>query len=423
MTAGIPEPPLSHKHIGMKIAADRSIVHMDLDTFFVSVECLHNSQLKGKPLIIGGKSDRGVVASCSYEARKFGIHSAMPIRLAKRLCPDVTIISGDMEQYSRYSGMVTDIIRERSPVFEKSSIDEFYIDISGMDRFFGSYEWSSELRQLIIRETGLPISFGLSINKTVAKIATGEAKPSGQMAVPRNGEKAFLAPLSISRIPMVGKKNYMLLRNMGVATIATLSQMPMDLLERVFGKYGLLLWKRANAIDHTPVVPYMDQKSLSSERTFDKDTIDLVKLKAVFVALTERLAFQLRKMRKLTACITVKIRYSNFDTHTQQAVIPYTASDKTLIEKAKELFDKLYQRRMLIRLVGVRLSNLVQGNYQIDLFNDTPQRIQLHQAMDKIRNRYGARAIIRSTGIPGSGDRHEKALLERARREGIGFRG
>src|SRR5210317_1256504 len=182
---------------------NRSIVHMDLDTFFVSCERLLDSRLNGKPVLIGGTSDRGVVASCSYEARRFGIHSAMPMRMAKQLCPEAVILRGNSGIYSKYSTMVTDIIKENVPLYEKSSIDEFYIDLSGMDKFFGSYKLASELRNKVIKETGLPISFGLSINKTVAKIATGEAKPNNKIRISKGTEKPFLAPLSIRKIPMV----------------------------------------------------------------------------------------------------------------------------------------------------------------------------------------------------------------------------
>ena len=202
-----------------------TIVHMDLDTFFVAVERLMNSKLVGKPVIVGGFSDRSVVSSCSYEARKFGVHSAMPMKMARMLCPDAIVVRGDMEQYTKYSGMVTDVIAESAPVYEKASIDEHYLDITGMDRFFGSMKWTHELRQRIISETGLPISLGLSVNKTVCKIATGEAKPNGELEIPVERVIPFLGPLSISKIPGIGEKTYRLLRSMGIATIDTLGHL------------------------------------------------------------------------------------------------------------------------------------------------------------------------------------------------------
>jgi DNA polymerase-4 len=377
----------------------RTVVHMDLDTFFVSVERLRNSELNNKPVIIGGLGDRGVVASCSYEARKYGVHSAMPMKMARNLCNDATIIRGDMDSYSKYSRLVTDVIAEEAPLYEKASIDEHYLDISGMDRFFGSWKWSQELRRRIIRETGLPISFGLSINKTVSKIATGEAKPDGELHVPRPGVQTFLNPLSIRKIPMVGGKTYQTLRTMGVTTIEVLSQIPMDMMGQVMGKNGVAIWKKAHGVDHTPVVPYHERKSISHETTFEKDSIDVIHMKEKLVRMVEKLAYELRKKEKLAGTITVKIRYSNFDTHTQQKQIPYTSFDHVLIHEAKELFDKLYTRRMLIRLIGVKVSNMVSGVQQINMFEDTPEMINLYQAMDNIRNRFGNGAVRRAVGM------------------------
>jgi DNA polymerase-4 len=366
---------------------------MDLDTFFVSVERLGNSDLAGKPVIIGGLSDRGVVASCSYEARRYGIHSAMPVKLARQLCSEAVFIRGDMERYSKYSNLVTDIIADAAPVYEKASIDEHYIDITGLDRFFGCLQWSHELRQRIIRETGLPISLGLSVNKTVSKIATGEAKPNGLRDVPAPVVQPFLNPLSISKIPMIGPQTYKLLRSMGIITIETLSQIPMDMMERVLGQNGISIWKKANGIDATPVQPWSEQKSMSSERTFEQDTTDIRQLESTLLRMTEALAFELRQKQKMTACVTVKIRYSDFDTYTLQKRIPYTSFDHILKEVVKGLFHQLYNRRLLIRLVGVRLSQLVSGTYQMNLFEDSPEMVRLYQSLDTIRKRYGKHAI------------------------------
>ncbi len=378
---------------------NRQVMHMDLDSFFVSVERLINPKLIGKPVLVGGTSDRGVVASCSYEARTFGIHSAMPMRMARQLCPDAIIVRGDHEQYSNFSNQVTEIIKENVPVYEKSSIDEFYVDLSGMDKFFGCYKLAGEIRQKIIKETGLPISFALSTNKTVAKVGTGEAKPNGQMEVAFGNEKLFLAPLSIKKIPMVGDKTYQLLRNMGIEKVKTVQEMPVQVMQKVLGENGVSLWKKANGIDNSPVEPYNERKSISTECTFDKDTIDTLHLKRVLINMTEKLGFQLRNEEKLTACVTVKIRYSDFNTYTMQARIAYTALDNVLIEKVKELFEKLFQRRMLIRLIGIRFSHLIQGTYQFDLFNDTTEHLQLYQAMDKLRRRFGEGSVMRAAGL------------------------
>jgi DNA polymerase IV len=380
-------------------AMDRSIVHIDLDTFFVSVERLQNSKLIGRPVLVGGSSDRGVVAACSYEAREFGIHSAMPMRMARQLCPDAVVVKGDHAQYSLFSETITDIISESVPVYEKTSIDEFYMDLTGMERFFGCYKLATDLRQKIMKQTGLPISFALSTNKTVAKVGTGEAKPNGQKEIPSGTEKSFLAPLSVRKIPMVGEKTYHLLRGMGVQWISTVQQMPVDIMEQVLGQNGTVIWRKANGIDNTPVIPYSERKSISSERTFERDTIDVSAIKAILVSMTEKLAFQLRTEQKLTACVTVKIRYSDFNTYTLQSRIPYTSMDHVLMEKVKELFGKLYQKRMLIRLVGVKFSHLVQGNYQYNLFEDVTERAQLYQAMDRIRKRFGSDAILSAVGL------------------------
>ncbi|MBK6348049.1 MAG: DNA polymerase IV [Bacteroidales bacterium] len=377
----------------------RTIVHMDLDTFFVSVERLNNSRLIGLPVIIGGMSDRGVVAGCSYEARTFGVHSAMPMKMARALCPDALVIRGDMEQYTRYSNEVTSIIAEDAPVYEKASIDEHYLDITGIDRFFGAVKWSHELRQRIIRETGLPISLGLSVNKTVSKIATGQAKPNGELEISRERIMPFLSPLSISKIPGIGEKTFRLLRSMGIARIDTLSRMPVEMVERVLGKNGIIIWKKANGIDPTPVEPYSERKSISTETTFEQDTIDIGMINDLLLKMVEKLSYQLRTKQKLTSCVTVKVRYANFDTHTLQHRIPYTSFDHALLPVTRSLFDRLYQRRMLIRLIGVRFSHLVSGVQQISMFDDSPETISLYQAMDRIRNRFGNRAVTRAAAL------------------------
>jgi DNA polymerase-4 len=372
---------------------------LDLDTFFVSVERLINSELQNKPLLVGGTSDRGVVAACSYETRGFGVHSGMPMKMARELCPEAIVIRGNAGTYSKHSDLVTEIIKEQVPLFEKSSIDEFYADLSGMDRFFGCYHYASELRKMIIKETGLPISFGLSVNKVVSKVATNEAKPNNQLKVDFGYEKPFLAPLSIKKIPMVGDKTYQTLRNLGLRKVKTVQEMPVDLMRRVLGANGAVIWKRANGVDNTPVIPFSDRKSISTERTFDRDTIDVSKLKGILIAMTENLAYQLRRGEKLTACIAVKIRYSDFNTYSKQVRIPYTSADHILIPKILELFRVLYNRRLLVRLIGIRFSHLVPGNYQINLFEDTEEALNLYAAMDNIRERFGDKSVLRASGL------------------------
>ncbi len=382
---------------------NRHVVHMDMDTFFVSVERLQNSTLVGKPVIIGGLSDRGVVAGCSYEARRFGVHSAMPMRMARQLCPQAVYIRGDMDAYSRYSNMVTDIIADKVPLYEKASIDEHYIDLTGMDRYFGCLKFSHELRQTIVRETGLPITFGLSVNKTVSKIATGEAKSgiSRELYVEAPRVQTFLNPLSIRKIPMLGPQTFRLLCSMGIEKIETLSRVHPEMMERVLGKNGIDIWKKANGIDMSPVERYYERKSIGSEQTFETDTTDMRFLNEWIVRITEKLAFELRTNNKLTSCVNVKIRYADFDTHTIQKRIPYTSFDHVLIQEAKGLLQRLYKRRVLIRLLGVRFTHLVSGSQQLNLFEDTPEQVNLYLAMDRIRKRFGVNALGRAAGHGG----------------------
>jgi DNA polymerase-4 len=320
------------------------------------------------------------------------------MRMAKELCPEAVVLRGNSGTYTKYSKMVTDIIKEEVPLYEKTSIDEFYLDLTGMDRFFGCHKLAQEIRHKIIRESGLPISFGLSTNKTVSKIATGEAKPNNQIRIEKGTEKPFLAPLSVKKIPMVGDRTYRSLCNLGVKRIHTVQEMPIEVMERVFGKNGIAIWKKANGIDNSVVIPYRERKSISTERTFDKDTIDVKKLKAILTAMAENLVFQLRRGNKLTSCITVKIRYSDFQTYTLQKKIPYCAADHVIVPIVLELYKKLYNRRVLVRLIGVRYSHLVEGAHQITLFDD-PSLLELYKAMDLIRERYGDRAVMKASGM------------------------
>jgi DNA polymerase-4 len=371
---------------------------MDLDTFFVSCTRLLDSRLNGVPVIVGG-GERGVVASCSYEARKFGVHSAMPMKMALRLCPDAKVVKGDYEFFSQKSNEVTEIIRNNVPLMEKSSIDEFYLDLSGMDKFFGCYKWTNEITQTITKETGLPISFALSTNKTVSKIGTGEAKPLGRLEIKSDLVQSFLNPLSVRKIPMVGSVTFQLLSRIGVRKIQTLAEMPMDVLQQMMGKNGQELWKKANGIDDSPVVPYSEQKSISKEHTFNEDTIDIENMHSLISRMVENLAFQLREQKLLTSVVTVKIRYANFDTETKQCRIPYSAVDHTLLKYALELFKKLYTRRMRLRLIGVKFSGLVHGQHQMNLFEDTEELMNLYQAMDRMKRRFGSTAVQRAVGF------------------------
>lgn len=379
---------------------DKHIIHMDQDAFFVSVEIKKDSRLKDKAVIIGGLSDRGVVSSCSYEARKFGVHSAMPMRMARQLCPHAIFVKGSMDDYSNYSHQITELLQEKVPVLEKASIDEHYIDMTGMDRFFGCMKFAHELRQSVLKQIGLPISFGLSINKTVSKIVTNECKPNGEREVKKLEVQPFLNPLSIKKIPGLGDSTFIKLSEMGVRKIHTLTQIPPDLMFKILGQNGLSLWQKANGIDNSPVVPYREQKSIGKQTTFDSDRMDVAGMKVILTDMITKLAFELRQQQKLTACVTVTIRYANFETVTQQAKIPYTSLDSILIAKTKELFDKVYQKRMLLRLVGVKLSHLVGGYEQISMYGPSEKMYNLYQRMDKIRNLYGTDAVRLATVFP-----------------------
>lgn len=268
-----------------------------------------------------------------------------------------------------------------------------------MDRYVGAYKWAGELRKKIMAESNLPISLAMSVNKLVSKVATAEFKPNAEKLIPAGAEKEFLAPLSVDKIPMIGKQTASFLYDMGVRTVETLREMPVNFLVSAFGKHGISLWNKAHGIDTSPVVPYAEQKSISTECTFEEDTIDVKRLKSLMIAMVEKVTFNLRGQKKLASCVTVKIRYSNFDTETRQVHIPYSSSDHVILRTVNELFDKLYNRRMLIRLVGVRLSGLVHGNHQISLFDDTQETINLYEAIDHIKHRHGVEKLVRATTL------------------------
>jgi DNA polymerase-4 len=390
----------------------KQIAHFDLDAFFVSVEQVKHPELKGKPVIVGGLSERGVVAACSYEARKFGVHSAMPAKMAKRLCPNAIFIRGDYESYVKYSDMVSKVLKENLPLLEKASIDEFYADMTGMDRFFGTYQYAQELRKKVKSETNLTISLGLSVGKTISKMVTNEAKPNGELYIPKNEVQRFLNPLAISKMPFIGDVTSQKLRNLGISNIGMLAQMPKQMLQALLGKNGLSIWERANGIDDTPVLVQHERKSVSKEMTFDKDTTDIQMLKSLVAKMVEELCYDIRKNNRCTGQIGIKIRYSNFDTHTNQLSIPFTASDFEIRDKVLDLLEKLYNRRLLVRLVGVRFSKLVPGHSQIRLFDDSADMAGLYNAMDHIRDKFGVGAVRNAYGM-NLRDKTERKELEK----------
>ena len=384
----------------MKATPQRIIAHFDLDSFFVSVEVLNNPTLNGKAVIVGGR-ERGVVAACSYEARKFGIHSGMPSKKAMQLCPHLIVVSGSRGDYSKFSRWVTQIIAAKAPLFEKASIDEFYLDLTGMDKFFNPFQWTIDLRNEIMNETQLPISFGMSSNKMMAKMATNQAKPNGYLQVPFGKEKEFLAPLAVNKIPGIGDHTYAILKSMGIYTINDVNIHSKEALEERLGKWGIELWQKSFGLHSSEVAQYHEAKSISSENTFDENKTDLIFLMGELVRLTEKICFELRQDKKVAGCIAVKIRYPDFETNSRQTTIPFSCADDEIIPVVKELFHKLYKKGQSIRLLGVRLSELTNDAVQTNLFENAERKSDLYKAIDDVKNRYGKLKIKRASS--GSG--------------------
>ncbi len=373
------------------------IAHFDLDSFFVSVECLNDPSLKGKPVIVGGHNERGVVAACSYEARKFGIHSAMPMKAAMRLCKQAIVVSGTYSEYGRYSKWVTDIFASKAPLFEKASIDEFYLDLTGMDKFFDPLQWTMELRQHIIDETGLPISFGLANNKMVAKIATNEAKPNGFLQVPFGKEREFLSPLDVNKIPGIGEQTEQVLLYMGIKKIADIHRHSQKELEEKLGKWGVDLWNKSHGIHTSKITPYHEAKSISTENTFHENITDTKYIMSELVRMTEKISYELRQDGKVSGCIAVKIRYPDFETTSRQTSVPCTAADDEIIPVVKNLFNKLYKKGNPIRLLGVRLSDLSNEAIQTNIFSNAEKKKTLYSAIDNVKNRFGKLSVHRAS--------------------------
>jgi len=377
------------------------IAHFDLDAFFVEVEILKNPSLRGQPLIVGGSSARGVVTTCSYEARVFGVRSAMPMGKALQLCPQALVLPGARHDYSHYSRQVTDIIAAAAPLFEKASIDEFYVDLTGMDRFHDVYAWTIQLRESITRQTGLPISFGLSSNKLVAKMATNEAKPNGYLYIPHGQEAAFLAPLPIGRMPGVGPHAERRLLELGITTLGELSCYPSQALSSLLGCWAEELRRRACGHHEGEVKPYHVAKSVSTEHTFEANISDADFLLSELLRMTEKIAAQVRARNLMAGCIAVKLRHPSFETATRQLSIPYTFFDDELIPFARELFLKLYQPGTPVRLLGVRLSELTAQAQQTNLFSDPLRKSGLYRAIDDVRARFGKDALTRGGTLQG----------------------
>ncbi|MGN6340851.1 MAG: DNA polymerase IV [Ginsengibacter sp.] len=374
------------------------IAHFDLDSFFVSVEILKNPSLKGKAVIVGGQNERGIVTTSTYEARQFGVHSAMPMKTAMRLCPQAIVIPGTYSEYIKYSNWVTDIIASKAPLFEKASIDEFYIDLQGMEKFFDPCQWTIGLRNLIMEETGLPISFGIGKNKMVAKMATNEAKPNGFLQVPAGKEKEFLAPMPVSKIPGVGDQSNKILEYHNIKLIRDIHNSSVQMLEELLGKWGRDLWEKAQGTHTSVIHPYRASKSISKENTYMENVTDVEFLMAEIVRMAEIICFKLRHEAKTAACVTIKIRYPDFETFSQQTTIPYTSNDDEIIPVAKALFNKLYKKNKPVRLLGVKLSDFNDQYFQANLFTDNERKKTLYKALDELKNRFGRSSVVRASG-------------------------
>jgi DNA polymerase-4 len=375
------------------------IAHFDLDSFFYSVEVLHDPSLAGKAVIIGGSRERGVVTTCSYEARKYGVHSAMPMKKAIQLCPHAILVRGTHSQYGKFSKWVTDIIAAKAPKFQKASIDEFYLDLTGMDKFFNPFQWAIDLRQEIIDKTKLPISFGLASNKLVAKIATDEAKPNGYLFIQHGKEKEFLAPLAVKKIPGVGGHTLSILNEMGIEKISDILNLPKDELENRLGKWGIDLWRKAQGLHEGSVDEWREAKSISTENTFETNTSNVEFLLSELVRMTEKIAFELRQDQKLAGCIAVKIRYPNFETTSKQTSIDYTFRDDEFIPVAKDLFHQLYKKGTPVRLLGVRLTDFTNIATQGNLFDDVNRKTNLYKAIDNIKLKFGKDVLAKARTI------------------------
>jgi len=378
--------------------AQHTIMHIDLDAFFVSVEQASNPELRGKPVVVGGKpGSRGVVATASYEARAFGLHSAMPLVTAVRLCPQAIFIEGNYHHYAEVSKKFMAILADFSPFLEPMGLDEAYMDVTGFESLYGSiHQMAMKIKQRVKDELGIIASIGIASCKVVAKVASDESKPDGLIEVPQGGEAAFLAPLAIRKLPGVGKKTEQVLIGLGIRTIGQLARMPPTALKSRFGVFGDMLYRHANGLDNSPVTPPGEAKSISRETTFEEDTHDNVFLSATMRYLSEKVGADLRSYGKQAKCVSIKVRYSDFTTITRQRTLSQlTDIDQAIFETGNDLLQKAIEtERQAIRLIGIGVSNLSEPGRQLMLMNDTEQRLEkLNRAVDRIRDKYGFTSI------------------------------
>ncbi len=378
--------------------ANRTIMHVDLDAFFVSVEQVLNPELQGKPVVVGGRSGgRGVVAAASYEARAFGLHSGMPLKTASRLCPQAIFIEGSFPRYRDASQRFMAILADFSPFLEPIGLDEAYLDVTGFESIYGSiHQMAISIKKRIKDELGLCASVGIAGGKIVAKVASDLSKPDGLLEVARGEERSFLAPLPVAKLPGIGKKTERILRDSGINTIGELSVTPLSTLKNYFGASGEVLYRFANGIDDRKVEPPGAAKSISRETTFDKDTRNRSFLKATLRYLGERVGADLRRQGKQARCITLKLRYADFTTITRSHTLPQTSdNDQTIFQTGVKLLEReLSAEKQPVRLIGIGVSNLVESGGQLAMLDSSAQRLaQLNKAIDRIRNKYGFTAI------------------------------
>ena len=381
----------------------RKILHVDMDAFFVSVEEALDPSLKGKPVIVGGDPDgRGVVVAASYAVRRYGVHSAMPIAQAKRLCPHAIFLRGSHRRYSEYSEKVFEILKRYSPLVEPMSLDEAFVDLTGCERLHGPVLKSAEKIRNEIREAlGLNASIGIASNKLLAKIASAYCKPNGMLWIAPGMEQRFLAPLPIQRVPGIGPKGGAELRRMGIKSVGDLARLPLELLEEAYGKWGVSLYSKARGISDSPVIgDTEDPRTISRETTLETDSADPLFLESTLSYLTEKAAGQLRESKLFARTVMLKLRYSDFKTVTRSKTLEMpTAEDHTLFKTGAGLFRKLFTHRVRVRLIGIAFTSLTATPYRQEGLFDTKGGQcwdDLYQGIDRIRHKYGFRSILRA---------------------------
>jgi len=392
--------------------ATASILHVDMDAFFVSVELLERPELRGKPVVVGGRPDqRGVVTAASYEARKYGVHSAMPLRTAGRLCPHAVFLDGHHEKYGEWSDRVATILAKFSPIVEMVSIDEAYLDLAGTERLHGPpLAAADKLLRTITKSTDLPCSAGLATTRLVAKVASDQAKPRGLVWVAPGQEARFLAPLPVRKIPGIGEVTERALRALSIESVEQLAAIPQEKLEKVFGQWGDALYRKARGGDSYEFVIDAEPKSISHNHTFGEDTNDTDALHALLSHLSQKACKRLREAGLATRTLTLTIRYAGFDTHTRAKTLPEpTRLDADIFRVFQMLFAEHRDTTRKIRLLGVSLSGLTHGTEQLDLLDaERRERLEkLTRATDKLRDRFGFGKVQFGGSLRADGSKHE----------------